>query len=133
FKYQSYNCVMHLLALRVGSKLAEWMGDKTFQADCDRWVKPAHETMVEALWVDLPDNELGLRGYFANGDSDKDAIMSDTFYGQVLSDTLGLGQLVDPQLMQEHLKVQLAWAGNSTKHGMAILGNRIGGTASGWP
>ena len=150
-RYQSYNCVMHLLALKVGSKLAEFMGDTAFQAECDRWVKPAQETMRKALWVDLPANERGLRpgrssrsivhmhayihrytvyhpcipfcwilccralslslslfflpvlrgfpakaprGYFANGDSDRDTIMADTFYGQVLADTLGLGDLV---------------------------------------
>ncbi|CAE7410315.1 unnamed protein product [Symbiodinium natans] len=131
--YQSYNCVMHLLALKVGSKLAEFMGDTAFQAECDRWVKPAQETMRKALWVDLPANERGLRGYFANGDSDRDTIMADTFYGQVLADTLGLGDLVEPWRLSEHLRVQLAWASNSTKHGMAILAHRIEGTASGWP
>lgn len=95
YAYAAYNSVFHLLALSAAHDLAVAVGDTTFAATAKAALSRGQAAMDALSW----NSKLGYYNSYAGGT----ALMSDTFYAQVLAYSSGLGDLLlNPQRLDQH-------------------------------
>lgn len=115
YEYAAYNSAFHLLAMAGAEKLARFMGDSEFAETCAAAFSRAQAAIDALSW----DEQGGFYASYTNSS----ALMSDTFYAQVLAYTTGLGDLLaDPTKLDKHNAAVLK--SNDTPYGFIIQTGR---------
>ncbi len=117
----SYNSAFHALGLAAARELANAVGDTAFASQCDAALTRTRVAMDKMQW-----NETGryYNSYTNLSETEQaGAIMTDTFYSQVLAYSLGLGVLVQNQTrLQLHLQAEMIH--NDSPLGMLVQTGR---------
>ena len=119
----AFNSAFHILAMAAARELASVMGDKDFADKCQQTLENAQTAIDKLQW-----NETA--GYYnsytvlANiSTTNPGAIMTDTFYSQVLAFSLDLGLLVkNESRLLSHMKQELEH--NDSPVGMLVQTGR---------
>ena len=117
----AYNSAFHILAMAAAKELAQAMGDTDFATKCQQTMVTAQNAIDELQW-----NETA--GYYnsysmISNASNPGAIMTDTFYSQVLAFSLDLGLLVkNESRLLSHMKQELLH--NDSPVGMLVQTGR---------
>eukprot|EP01064_Diplonema_japonicum_P031942 TRINITY_DN5885_c0_g3_i1.p1 TRINITY_DN5885_c0_g3~~TRINITY_DN5885_c0_g3_i1.p1 ORF type:complete len:905 (+),score=206.99 TRINITY_DN5885_c0_g3_i1:218-2932(+) len=114
----TYSTVFHIAAMRAMAELAKFMGD----SDAAKYTAAgdaARQGLDSMMW----DEDLGAYIAYTGGR----AIMSDSFYGQVLAHSVGLGDIVDTTRLGRHLDTEGKM--NYDPFGLKILTNRTTGNS----
>ncbi len=117
----SFNSAFHLLAMTAAKQVALAMGDEQFADECQKAFIRGQDAMDSMQW-----NETG--GYYnsysnLSAANNPGAIMTDTFYAQVLAFSLGLGVLVKNETrLLSHMKQEIIH--NDSPYGMLVQTGR---------
>ncbi len=117
----SFNSAFHLLAMVAAKQVALAVGDKQFAEECQKAFEKGQDAMDSMQW-----NVTG--GYYnsysnLSASSNPGAIMTDTFYAQVLAFSLGLGVLVKNETkLLSHMKQEIIH--NDSPYGMLVQTGR---------
>eukprot|EP00729_Bicosta_minor_P000391 gene391-5008_t len=143
----AYNAFMHIAGLKAAMVLADVVGDTAFGPSASRGVKRAQDAVASLLWrqgegegegegdgqdgsdLSPPPSPAYYRATasLALGNSKRrtkptvDTLLTDTLYGQAWAHHLGLGWLVPPDTVREHLASELVYSG--TKDGLLVMFN----------
>lgn len=141
----AYNAFMHIAGLKAAMVLADVVGDTAFGPSASRGVKRAQDAVASLLWrqgegegegegqdgsdLSPPPSPAYYRATasLALGNSmhrtkpTVDTLLTDTLYGQAWAHHLGLGWLVPPDTVREHLASELVYSG--TKDGLLVMFN----------
>eukprot|EP00039_Didymoeca_costata_P023556 m.7494 g.7494 ORF g.7494 m.7494 type:complete len:1006 (-) comp3723_c0_seq2:57-3074(-) len=98
-KHVTYNSVFHLLCMSAAAELARAMDDDEFAHTCDNAVIRARSAIDEQQWV-----ENGTYSHYSFAAETNTSLMVDSFYGQLLANSVGLGLLVaNATRLKQHL------------------------------
>ncbi|XP_019862650.1 PREDICTED: uncharacterized protein LOC109591341 [Amphimedon queenslandica] len=129
YPYDTYSGSFHLLAMKAAETLAYAMGDIEFAETCQKAFITGQQALDRLLWNETARyyNAYTLQTETDGIDkADTDplgAIMTDTFYSQVLAYSLGLGTLVQNETrLKLHMKAELEH--NDSPYGMLVLTGR---------
>ncbi|CAH1781975.1 unnamed protein product [Owenia fusiformis] len=143
YSISAYNTGFHILALKVAQKLAIIQGDADFATICEKFAEASQLELDLHLWNETaqyynayamlpgagsPDKmeAEGRRGLLdlpvEIAPNNPGAIMTDSFYSQVLSYTLGLGPLINTTKLKLHMKAELTH--NDSPYGMLVMTGR---------
>lgn len=112
----SYNGFMHMAALQATRELAMVYSDEEFAKRCEQNMKLAQETLKKHLWT----GEY-FRNWWSKDQEINDDLHIDTQYGQLWSYLLGLGDLMDRDMVRSHL-IEEEKAADSP-YGLRVLAN----------
>ena len=119
YAFSTFNSVLHLLAMRATMRLAELFNDTaTFKT-----ASTAHDKGAQLLQALLWNNDT--RYYQSFWDPTVDGshvVFADSLYGQVVSWTLGLGDLLPRQQMIDHLYAEEQY--NDSPYGLIVQTGR---------
>ncbi len=109
----SYNAFLHLAALLAAQKMAEQRDDPAFASECAAAFERGQKALDELLW-----NGSYYLAYTNTGE-DGDTLLSDTLYGQLWAEVLGLGLLVDKEKLAQHLAGEMRI--NASPYGLKVM------------
>eukprot|EP01064_Diplonema_japonicum_P033224 TRINITY_DN64_c1_g2_i1.p1 TRINITY_DN64_c1_g2~~TRINITY_DN64_c1_g2_i1.p1 ORF type:complete len:965 (+),score=272.99 TRINITY_DN64_c1_g2_i1:68-2962(+) len=112
----TYSTVFHIAAMRAMAELAQFMGD----SDAPKYTA-AGDAALHGLDSLMWDEELGAYIAYTGGK----AVMADSFYGQVLAHSVGLGHVVNTTRLGKHLDTE--GRTNYDAYGLKILTGRESG------
>eukprot|EP01116_Phalansterium_solitarium_P010681 TRINITY_DN2576_c0_g2_i1.p1 TRINITY_DN2576_c0_g2~~TRINITY_DN2576_c0_g2_i1.p1 ORF type:complete len:1038 (+),score=373.87 TRINITY_DN2576_c0_g2_i1:144-3257(+) len=111
----TFNGFLHLAAMRAAVVMANALGDESMA----QFAQQTFDTSLAALTGPLLWNST--YNYF-RAYTGGDAIMSDCLYGQQVALAHGLGWLVDPALLAQHLEAELKY--NANPFGLTVVTGR---------
>lgn len=101
YDHCAYNSILYILALHTMKIMSKLQKDKSTYNDVTSALDRADKQFDVEMW----DEKRGFyHAWFDDEWGSPSWLMSDVFYGQVWSYTLGLGDLVDKQKLRRHLK-----------------------------
>ena len=113
YDVSTYSSVFHMAAMRAAAELAKAMGDTDFAQTCTDSYQRAQAALDALQWVPADGSGGHKNGYYAGGSSNctkgtgcdvQVGFFADAFYAQVLSYSVGLGQLSkDLDKLKSHL------------------------------
>ncbi|MGY5352642.1 GH116 family glycosyl-hydrolase [Wenyingzhuangia sp. IMCC45533] len=112
----SYNGFMHLAALKAALELGKAYKDAEFVKTCEQIIMTARKTLKDKLWTGTY-----FRNWWNVNQPENGDLHADTQYGQVWSYLLGLGNLMELELMKQHLETEVKIA--DTPYGLRVLSN----------
>lgn len=120
----TYNSIFHLMAMRVCVELSTVMGNQTLANQCQAALTRGQQALDNMLWVEQTGN---VSSYYAAVYGVNASLMADSFYGQVLAFSAGLGVLSNATRMASHLQAE--YERNDTPFGLRVMtGPTIGDT-----
>ena len=119
----AYNSVFHMAAMAATAQLAQAAGDPSFGEACTRALKDAQAAFETLQWNHtLGAYNAGSSGCTSTGCAYAEGLFADSFYGQVLAFSAGLGTLGDAAHLESHLTTQLQRNCVSFDHGKVVRG-----------
>ncbi|CAZ94529.1 GH116 family glycosyl-hydrolase [Zobellia galactanivorans] len=123
----SYNAFMHLAAMKAATELAKEREKEDLVSLYKKNIAAAQNTLKAHFWTGTY-----FRNWWNKDEPKNDDIHIDTQFGQVWSYLLGLGDVIEPELMKSHLEAEVVAA--DSPYGMKVLayaGNDRDETGSG--
>ena len=110
----SYNAFMHLAGLKVTAEIAKLEDDNEFAEVCLAGFERGKNTLMNNLWTGK-----FFRCWWNDGKPEENYIHVDTLYGQLWSNILGFGSLIDEDVMIKHLKAEVKYA--DSPYGLQVI------------
>ncbi|EDO38473.1 predicted protein [Nematostella vectensis] len=116
YDHVMYEAGVFLLALRAAQHLAVHLKDKPFNATTTHALIRATQLVDVTLWNE---ERQFYRAWWDSEYGASDWIMSDSLYGQVWANTLGLGKLLPEEKMKVHLQNEIKY--NDSPYGLRVI------------
>ncbi|QUI23995.1 hypothetical protein HZI73_17575 [Vallitalea pronyensis] len=111
----SYNAFLHLASLLAGEKMAKLMDDSAFASVCRQAFIHGQQVINDTLW----NGSYYLAWKNIKDKQHPDTLLSDTLYGQLWAEILGLGLTVDADKLTQHLASEQAI--NNSPYGLKVM------------
>ncbi|CAD5124032.1 DgyrCDS12336 [Dimorphilus gyrociliatus] len=123
YTFSAYNSAFHLLAMKVAEHLARAMSDTPRALKYKQAYEKGVVGMDKYLWNSTMNYYNSYGSISSSGELHTvGALMTDTFYAQVLAFSLGLGPLVDEKKLNTHMDAELRY--NDSPYGMLVQTRR---------
>lgn len=123
YTFSAYNSAFHLLAMKAAHRAAQIMSDNQRATKYSEAYEAGLNGMNKYLWNSTTKYYNSYSSITKTGQLETvGALMTDSFYAQVLSFSLGLGLLVEKDKLDSHLDAELKY--NDSPYGMLVQTGR---------